>query len=90
MKLKPMGPNKTLLITGEGNEYFFSYETLVAGYDPDSIDDPESENGYWFVGEAYSATTTRHIKSYLENLYTSEKTTKVTKSDAALAESVMM
>ena len=81
-----MGPNKTLLITSEGNEYFFSYETLVAGYDPDSIDDPESENGYWFVGESYSATTTRHIKYYLENLYTSEKTTKVSQLEASIAQ----
>ncbi len=88
MKLKPMGPNKTLLITDQGNEYFFSYETLVAGYINEDRD--EKCNGYWYVGESYSNTTTRHIKSYLENLYTSEKTTEVTKSDAALAQSVMM
>jgi len=83
-----MGPNKTLLITGEGNEYFFSYETLVAGYIGEDRD--ETCNGYWYVGESYSSTTTRHIKSYLENLYASKKTTKVTKSDASIAESAMM
>ena len=74
----------TLITTNGGAEYMFSYETLVAGYDPDDIS--ETENGYWFVGESYSRTTTTHIKKYLENLYTSEKTTKVAKSDAALAQ----
>ena len=78
----------TLITTNGGAEYFFSYETLVAGYDPDDIS--ETENGYWFVGESYSRTTTTHINKYLENLKTSEKTTKVAKSDASLAQSVLM
>ena len=89
MNLKTLKTNLTLITTKKGLEYLFSYETLVAGYDPDSIDDPESENGYWFVGESYSATTTRHIKYYLENLYTSPKTVKVSQADASLAQSVI-
>ena len=83
MKLKTLKTNLTLLTVGD-DEFLFSYETLVAGFTRDSIT-PE-ENGYWFVGESYSATTTRHIKFYLENLYTSPKTTKVAKSDAELAQ----
>ena len=88
MNLRPLGSNLTLVTDSEGYEYLFSYETLVAGYDPDSIS--ETENGYWFVSESYSKTTTRHIKKYLENLYTSDKTTKVTKSEAALAAVMVM
>ena len=76
------------MTTTDGEEYLFSYETLVAGYDPTSIS--EEENGYWFVGESYSRTTTRHIKYYLENLYTSPKTTKVDKVDAEMAQSALM
>ena len=88
MNLKNIGSNMTLITTNGGAEYMFSYETLVAGYDPSNIS--ETENGYWFVGESYSRTTTTHIKKYLENLYTSEKTTKVAKSDASLSQSVLM
>tara|TARA_B100001778_G_C18045235_1_gene387260 strand:- start:236 stop:502 length:267 start_codon:yes stop_codon:yes gene_type:complete len=88
MNLKSLGSNLTLITDSEGNEYLFSYETLVAGYDPTCIS--ETENGYWFVSESYSSTTTRHIKKYLENLYTSEKTTPVTKAEAAVAEMALM
>jgi hypothetical protein len=88
MKLKTLKTNLTLLTDSEGMEFLFSYETLVAGYDPDCI--TETENGYWYVSESYSATTTRHIKYYLDNLYTSEKTTKVAKSDAEMAQGVLM
>ena len=87
MKLKQLKTNLTLMTTTDGEEYLFSYETLVAGYDPTSIS--EEENGYWFVGESYSATTTRHIKYYLENLYTSPKTTKVDKVDAEMAQGAL-
>ena len=83
MKLNTLKANLTLLTVGD-DEFLFSYDTLVAGFTRDSIT-PE-ENGYWFVGESYSNTTTRHIKYYLENLYTSPKTTKVAKSDAELAQ----
>lgn len=88
MKIKQLKTNLTLMTTTTGDEYLFSYETLVAGYIREDID--ESCNGYWFVGESYSATTTRHIKYYLENLYTSPKTTKVEKSDARLAQSSLV
>ena len=88
MKIKQLKTNLTLLTTNDGNEYLFSYETLVAGYISEDRD--ENCNGYWFVSQSYSATTTRHIKYYLENLYTSEKTTKVDKSDASLAQSALM
>ena len=87
MKLKTLKTNLTLLTVGD-DEFLFSYETLVAGFTRDSIT-PE-ENGYWFVGESYSNTTTRHIKYYLENLYTSPKTTKVTKSDATLIKAALV
>ena len=85
MNIKPLKTNLTLITNNEGDEYLFSYETLVAGYISEDRD--ENCNGYWFVSQSYSYTTTRHIKSYLENLYTSEKTTKVTKGDAELAQS---
>ena len=88
MNIKQLKTNLTLVITREGLEYLFSYETLVAGYDPTNIS--ETENGYWFVSESYSNTTTRHIKYYLENLYTSEKTWKVDKVDAEIAQGVLM
>ena len=87
MKLKTLKTNLTLLTVGD-DEFLFSYETLVAGFTRDSIT-PE-ENGYWFVGESYSATTTRHIKFYLENLYTSPKTTKVAKMDASIAQQALV
>ena len=88
MKMTPLKANLNLITTSEGNEYLFSYKTLVAGYISEDRD--ENCNGYWFVSESYSATTTRHIKYYLENLYTSEKTTKVTKSDAEMAQGVLV
>ena len=87
MKLKTLKTNLTLLTVGD-DEFLFSYETLVAGFTRDSIT-PE-ENGYWFVGESYSATTTRHIKFYLENLYTSPKTTKVGKMEASIAQEALV
>ena len=83
MNLKQLKSNLTLVTLG-GVDYLFSYDTLVAGFDLSCVS--ETENGYWFVGESYSATTTRHIKYYLENLYTSPKTTKVSKSAAELAQ----
>ena len=83
MNLKQLKPNLTLVTLG-GVDYLFSYETLVAGFDLSQVS-PE-ENGYWFVGESYSNTTTRHIKYWLENLYTSPKTTKVSKGAASLAQ----
>ena len=88
MKFTPIKANLNLITANDGEEYLFSHETLVAGYDPTCIS--ETENGYWFVGESYSNTTTRHIKLYLENLYTSEKTTKVGKMEAEVAQTALM
>ena len=88
MKLIQLMANLILITTSEGNEYLFSYDSLVAGYIREDIS--PTENGYWFVGESYSNTTTRHIKKYLENLYTSPKTTKVSKASAELAQTVLM
>ena len=87
MKLQPLAKNVTLLTTNDGLEYLFSYDTLVAGYDPTCVD--EETNGYWYVSEKYSVTTTKHIKKYLENLYTSPKTTKVSAADAAIAKAAL-
>ena len=88
MRLQQLGANQTLITGNSGREYFFSYNTLVAGYDPEALS-PE-ENGYWYVSEKYSNTTTRHIKAYLQNLYDCEKTTKVLKSDANIVEGALM
>ena len=57
MQLKQLGANQTLISNGD-SDYFFSYETLVAGYDAE-------ERTYWYVSEKYSTTTTRHINGYL-------------------------
>ena len=87
MNIKQLKTNLTLVTLG-GVDYLFSYDTLVAGFDLSCVS--ETENGYWFVGESYSNTTTRHIKYYLENLYTSEKTTKVGKVEAEIAQGVLV
>ena len=87
MNIKQLKTNLTLVTLG-GVDYLFSYDTLVAGFDLCCVS--ETENGYWFVGESYSNTTTRHIKYYLENLYTSEKTTKVGKVEAEIAQKALV
>ena len=87
MNIKQLKANLTLLTIGV-DEYLFSYETLVAGFSLSDI--TEGTNGYWFVGESYSATTTRHIKFWLENLYTSPKTTKVSKGTASIAQEALV
>ena len=60
MKLVQFGSNQTILIDNDRNEYFFSYETCVAGYDPIL--------GYWRTTEYYSRTTTKHINKYLDGV----------------------
>ena len=87
MKIKSIKANLTLVTLGE-DEFLYSYETLVAGFSRSDI--TEETNGYWFVGESYSATTTRHIKFWLENLYTSPKTTKVSKGVASIAQEALV
>ncbi len=56
MKLQVIGSNQTL-VQIHNQEYFFSYDTCVAGRD-DSGD-------YWKVDHKYSNTTSRHVNSYL-------------------------
>ena len=60
MKLVNFGSNQTILIDNDQNEFFFSYETCVAGYNPGE--------GYWRTNEYYSRTTTKHINRYLDGV----------------------
>ena len=57
MKLKPIGSNKTELET-ENMTVFFSYSTPVACLDRDTGE-------YYRTREKHSATTTKHINSWL-------------------------
>lgn len=57
MQLKTLGPNKTVLKFNNGLEIFFSYETPVAGYEPN--------NGFFRAKKYYSVTTSKHINEYL-------------------------
>ena len=59
MKLKQIGTNQTELTTKEGNQLFFSYETLVA---------VRTESTVYVTEEKYSNTTTKHINKWIENL----------------------
>ena len=60
MKLVQFGANQSILIDSEGHEFFFSYETCVAGYSPGE--------GYFRTTEYYSRTTTKHINRYLDGV----------------------
>ena len=57
MKLTQLGSNQTLLLMPDGEEFFFSYETCVAGYTPGE--------GYFKTSTKYSRTTSKHINKYL-------------------------
>ena len=57
MKLNTLGANKTIITMDNGDEFFFSYNTCVAGYDVGA--------GYWKVDKIYSVTTSKHVNSYL-------------------------
>ena len=59
MKLKQIGTNQTELTTKEGNQLFFSYETLVA---------VRTESTVYVTEVKYSNTTTKHIIKWKENL----------------------
>ena len=60
MNLRPLGPNQTLIITDDGSEYFFSYQTCVAGYTPGE--------GYWRTSTKHSVTTSKHTNKYLDGV----------------------
>ena len=60
MKIKQLGSNMTLLTIDDGSEYFFSYETCVAGFTPG--------DGYWRTSKKWSQTTSRHINKYLDGV----------------------
>ena len=55
MKIKPQGNNKTIIISDNGNELFFSYEACVAA---------KIDNVYYRTAEKFSQTTTKHINQY--------------------------
>ena len=59
MKLKKIGNNETELTTKEGNELFFSYETLVA---------VRTRSSVYVTEEKYSNATTKHIKKWVGSL----------------------
>ena len=56
MRLENLGANKTLVHI-EGHEYFFSYNTCVAGM--------QEDGQVWKVGKKYSRTTSKHVNQYL-------------------------
>ena len=60
MKLQQLGSNQTLLVMPQGDEFFFSYETCVAGYTPGE--------GYFKTSTKFSRTTSKHINQYLEGV----------------------
>ena len=75
MKLVQFGSNQSILIDSEGNEFFFSYETCVAGYTPGE--------GYFRTTKQYSRTTSRHINKYLDGV--GPKVTMVSPEDIQTA-----
>ena len=64
MKLKQLGSNQTLLVMPQGEEFFFSYETCVAGFTPGE--------GYFKTSNKFSRTTSKHINQYLEGVTAKE------------------
>ena len=72
MRLQVIGSNQTLVYC-VGQEYFFSYNTCVAGKD--------DQGNYWKTDKKYSNTTSRHVKAYLNGA----DPVLVTESEAQLA-----
>ena len=58
-KLNVIGSNQTEVLKGDGSIVFFSYNTPVAVYIPQTKEVLVTE-------EKYSTTTTRHINSWLK------------------------
>ena len=57
MKLTQLGSNQSMVLMPDGQEFFFSYETCVAGYTPGE--------GYFKTSTKFSRTTSKHINQYL-------------------------
>ena len=57
MKVKQLGPNKTVITMPNEDEIFFSYETPVAGW--------ICGKGYWRTTEKFSRTTSKHVSQYV-------------------------
>ena len=72
MRLETMGTNQTLVHIA-GHEYFFSYNTCVAG--------KQEDGQVWKVSKKYSNTTTKHVNQYLDG----REPYLVDESDAQLA-----
>ena len=60
MILRQLGSNQTELSLNNGSSIFFSYETPVAGFDP--------EDGFFKTETYYSKTTSRHINQYFKHV----------------------
>ena len=73
MRLINLGANKTKIVV-DLDEYFFSYNTCVAGF--------TSGEGYWRTTEKFSRTTSKHINQYLDG---ATNVTEVDQSDIELA-----
>ena len=58
MKLNSLKSNQTEVTLKGGTVIFFSYQTPVAGFTPDT--------GYFRTEEFHSTTTSRHINNWLE------------------------
>lgn len=58
MRVKSLGNNKTELHLNDGTIIFFSYETPVAAY--------LSTDKFIKTGTKYSATTSRHVRQWLD------------------------
>jgi hypothetical protein len=57
MKMTPIGSNKNELSLNNGIKILYSYRTPVAAFIPG--------DGYWKTSTGYSATTTKHINSWI-------------------------
>ena len=57
MRISRPGANQTIVHIG-GDEFFFSYDTCVAGF--------SNDDGFWKVDYKYSTTTSKHVNKYLQ------------------------
>lgn len=57
MKLKPIGPNQTVLELSDGTVILFSYSTPVAA---------STDDGFIRTKKYYGVTTSKHIRRWLD------------------------